>query len=496
MKQFTLDEVNSAIRVDPIYKTEGQVFPTAVDIEGVSSDTREIQPGQIFFAIKGDNLDGNDYVAEALDKGAVAVVMDDRTKIPDKGIIILVEDSVEALCKLAKYYRSKLNAKVVGVTGSVGKTSAKDFIAEVAATSFKTWKTWKNRNNPIGLSHTILSAPQDTEVLVLEMGMRGLGEISVLTNIACPDVAVITCVGNSHIECLGSRENIRKAKMEIVEGLQNGGVLIVNGDDPFLFDYAKQEFSINHPLAAVSLDKTEDPDKMRNCTLFFRGTDIRFDDTGADFSIDATLADKKYHRDDFRLNVTGPHNVLNALIACLCHTVLEIGTASVFSEEEARQALDKIRAALAAHERESGRGAVYNTRDYTVIDDAYNAAPESMESAFENLKLLKNCKRKIAALGNMLELGSFAPVLHEQTGKSCATFNFDHVFITGENADDFIRGARSVDPDIKITKCTDTEDVKKNLEDYLEPGDAVLFKASHAFGFEELAAYFRTKGDA
>ncbi|MBP5654399.1 MAG: UDP-N-acetylmuramoyl-tripeptide--D-alanyl-D-alanine ligase [Clostridiales bacterium] len=496
MKQFTLDEVISAIGGDPVYNTASQVFATAVDISGITTDTRKIEPGQLFFALKGENFDGNEYATEALAKGAVAVVMSDRSKVPSEGISIIVDDTIVALGKLAKYQRFKLGAKVIGITGSVGKTSAKEFISEVAATSFNVWKTPENQNNEIGLAMTILTAPSDTDVLVLEMGMRGKGQISYLTNIACPDIAVITGIGFSHIELLGSRENIREAKMEITEGLTEGGVLVVNGDDPFLLEYAKKELSINHPLAAVSLDKEEDTDKMKNCMLFFRGTDIRQDDDGIVFDIEATLADRKYHQDDFRLKVTGAHNIRNAMIACLCHTVLEIGTASVFSEDEAKTALAKIREALESHERKPGRGATYRTRDYIVINDAYNAAPESMESAFANLDMLTGCKRKIAVLGNMLELGGFASELHEYTGVKCGEYSFDRVFITGDNADDFIRGARSVSPDLEIVKCEDTEDVKRNLEGFLEPGDAVLFKASHAFGFEGLADHFRAKGDA
>ena len=254
MKQFTLDEVISAIEGHPIYNCDEQVFATAVDIEGVTTDTRDMKPGEIFFAIKGENFDGHDYVEQALEAGVVAVVMSDRSKVPEKGITILVEDTVKALGMLAKHYRFKLDCKVIGITGSVGKTSVKEFISEVCATSFKVWKTPANLNNEIGLAKTILSAPSDASVLVLEMGMRGEGQIRYLTNIACPDIAVITGIGYSHIELLGSRENIGRAKMEITEGLRDGGVLVVNGDDPYLLEIAKKELSISHPLAAVSVD--------------------------------------------------------------------------------------------------------------------------------------------------------------------------------------------------------------------------------------------------
>jgi len=496
MSKFTLDEVISAIKGEPVYNTASPVFATAVNITGVSTDTRTIRPGELFFAIKGENFDGHDHVGDALQKGAAAVVMSDRSKIPSVGITILVKDTVTALGDLAKYQRFKLGAKVIGITGSVGKTSAKEFISEVASVSFKVWKTDANMNNEIGLAKTILEAPSDTEVLVLEMGMRGEGQIRYLTNIACPDIGVITGVGYSHVELLGSRENIRKAKMEITEGITEGGVLVVNGDDGFLLDYAKKELSINHPLAAVSCDQECDQDKMKNCMLFFRAVNINKDKEGADFDIEASLAGKTYYREGFRLNLTGEHNIRNAMIACLCETILKIGTSSEFSEEDAMVHLDKIRQVLSAHERKPGRGATYRTRDYVVIDDAYNAAPESMESAFENLNGIVGCKRKIAVLGNMLELGQYSPMLHEQTGRACAGFRFDKVFITGDNAEDFIRGAKAIDPDIDIIRCDDTEDVKRRLEGTVEPGDALLFKASHAFRFEELAGFFRAKGDA
>jgi len=494
---FTLDEVINSVGGTVLYNTVEPVFTTAVDITGVSTDTRTIKPGEVYFALKGIK-DGHDYCKQAIEKGAAAIVVSDRNKVPGGACAIVVNDTIEALGQLARHYRFKLNAKVICITGSVGKTSTREMISEVLSNTFKVWATPSNQNNEIGLPKSILSAPADTEVLVLELGMRGLGEIRYLSKIACPDIAVITNVGYSHIERLGSRENIRKAKMEIAEGLVDDGVLIVNGDDSFLFEYAKATLPINHLIGAVSVDHSGDEKKQLNCPLFFSGKNIKFDETGMTFDIETRRINQCRLFPGFRLNLYGIHTVRNAMFACICHSILVNGR-QVFepvSEARADYEMNKIKETLAAHKNIDGRGAVYNTKRYIVINDAYNAAPESMETAFLNLSIIGKGRRMVLALGNMLELGDFAPELHESVGRYCAGYAFDRVFIVGENAEDFIRGAHAVNPDLQIVKCDDTSDVRGKLLDYVEDGDALLFKASHAFGFEDLAFEFIEKGNA
>ena len=215
---FTLEEVKKAVGGRFVSKTEGIVFATSIEISGVSTDTRTIKEGELFIALKGENFNGNDYLAKAVELGACALVTDDERAVPEGANAIVVDDTVKALGLLANHYRFKLGCKVIAVTGSVGKTSTRTMITEVLKTGLKVHSTKANNNNEIGMSKTILSAPEDSEVIVVEMGMRGPGQISYLTKIARPDIAIITNIGYSHIGILESKDAILNAKMEICEG--------------------------------------------------------------------------------------------------------------------------------------------------------------------------------------------------------------------------------------------------------------------------------------
>ena len=487
-QMFTLDEVKHAISGERISKTRDRVNETSVIISGVSTDTRTITEGNIFFGIRGDNFDGCAYAMEALEKGACCVVVDDEKYIPEGGIGIVVKDTVEALGQLANHYRFKLNAKVIAVTGSVGKTSTRNLIAAVIATGKRVHSTKANNNNEIGMSMTILSAPEYTEVIVLEMGMRGFGEISYLTRIACPDIAVITNIGYSHIGRLGSRDNIMKAKMEIAEGLTDGGILAVNADDAKLFDYAKKTLTINKLIAAVTVDESDDDIKSINCPVMVRAHNLKHTDTGIDFNVyfkkmnGSVDSEIPYHVESHCEHAV--RNVLFALfVAYMC---------GLYDTMESSEAIKKVVSDIAA---DNGRGAVTITKKYLVVNDAYNAAPESMGSAFKNFVYQSKGRRSVLALGGMLELGDFATGLHEMVGKDCAQYHFDRIFVTGDNADDFIRGAHMIDLSLSIVKCANVEDLERNLGEYVKPGDAILFKASHSFGFEKLAERFIVRGN-
>ena len=487
-QMFTLDEVRHAIGGEMIYKTAEPVFDTSITISGVSSDTRKIKQGDIFFGLRGDNFNGNEYAGQAIEKGAVCVVVDEASYIPAGGVGIVVEDTVNALCLLAKHYRFKLGAKVIAVTGSVGKTSTRNMIADVLATGLKVHSTKANDNNEIGMAGTILAAPEDTEVMVLEMGMRGLGEISYLTGIARPDIAVITNVGYSHIGRLGSRENIMKAKLEIAEGLTDGGILAVNSDDGDLLRSASNTLSINKLIAAVSVNDGENVPCPSSCPVVMSAEDITEDEKGMEFAVRLRRMDKEYDSESrFLVPHHGAFAIRNAVFALFCAYMC-----GLMSD---RSKKDTIRKVIANAGLSEGRGKVIETKKYLIVNDAYNAAPESMENAFRSFGWTAKERRKIAVLGGMLELGDFAPFLHEQTGKACAKYGFDIIIVTGENADDFIRGAHGVDGSLRIIKCADTDEVGKELEACVRPGDAILFKASHSFNFEGLAKTFTEKGN-
>lgn len=473
-KMFSLSEIANAVggRVVGSVSSSDDIF-----VSGVSKDTRTIEEGNLYVALKGENFDGHDFCAMAHEKGAGAHLVSDESKIVDGTIAIVVDDTLKAFGDLAKAYRFKSGVKVVAVTGSVGKTSTREMIAGCLAPSFKVFSTKRNENNEIGLPMTILSAPEDTEVMVLEMGMRLRNEISYLTNIACPDFAVITNVGYCHIERLGSRDEIRLAKMEILEGLLEKGVLAVNGDDDFLYSYAKENIKADTNLASVTLNsKTES-----EAPISINATNIRFAD-GMDFDVEYKDNGEVSSFANIHLNLSGIHNVRNCLFGLMC--VAKLGG----SVEKAIEAVSQIK-------EMNGRGAIFYGENLTVINDAYNAAPESMAAAFFNLNLVGEGKRKIAVLGGMLELGDYAPMLHEATGKECGKYKFDHIFVTGDQKDDFINGLLASDKDAKYTVCEDSEDTYQKFISYCRKGDVVLFKASNAFGFQKLAERALEEGE-
>lgn len=335
------------------------------------------------------------------------------------------------------------------------------------------------------MSKTILSAPEDSEVIVVEMGMRGEGQISYLTKIARPDIAIITNVGYSHIGILGSKEAILKAKMEICEGLTDGGIIAVNADDRRLFDHCVKELPINNFIAGIVAGSEDD----LPCPLIISATDVKETESGMSFGVVLKRMNQcSSFSVPLNVGMYGQNAVRNALFAIFCAYITEI-TGSAENREKIAEVISN-RSAI------DGRGAITETNRYLIMNDAYNASPESMENAFLNFSKKAKGHRKVLALGGMLELGDFAPGLHELTGKDCASYDFDRVFVTGDNADDFIRGAHMINMQLEIVKCKDTEDVSRRLEDYVRDGDAILFKASHSFGFEKVAQSFIEKGNS
>ncbi len=478
-KMMSLEEVSNAVSGKIVNKSLNGYEP--ICISGVSKDTRTIEEGNIYVAIDGERFKGHDFTQQAIDSGASCVLVNDPDKIPQGAVGVVAEDTVRALGDLARAYRFKLGAKVICVTGSVGKTSTREMIACALSSSFSVFSTKRNENNEIGLPMTILSAPEDTEVLVLELGMRLRGEISYLTNVACPDIAVITNVGYSHIERLGSQQEILLAKSEITEGLTEGGILAVNADDKLLFDYSRNNIHIGNGLVGIRVvtDPSKASGEVMNCPLMVSAYDVDFED-GCKFRMDITGADKEEMKVSLSLN--GIHNVRNALFALLCAHLTGADMA-------------KAAASLSSYEQMNGRGKTTDANGMRIINDAYNASPESMKAAFANLDILGKGRRKIAVLGGMLELGDYAPMLHEQVGRDCGSYAFDKIFVTGDNRDDFVRGLLAVRSDADLTLCEDTEDVREKVSGYAREGDCILFKASNAFGFEKLASEMSREKD-
>ena len=378
-----------------------------ITVTGVSTDTRTIQPGDLFIALAGEKFDGHHYVDTAVQNGAAAVIVSRPVvcAVPQ----LLVDDTLSALQQLAAYYRSTLDIKVVGITGSNGKTSTRDMTATVLSSRYKVYSTAKNFNNEIGLPKSVLELDDSYDIAVLEMGMNHFGEISRLTAIAKPDVALITNVGKAHIGNLGSQENILKAKLEILEGLHPDGLLILNGDDPLLQSADTGRF------AKSFIGITGDG-------LTLQAKNIA--SVGGTTVFDLLYEGKTVHGS---IPVLGNYNVLNALEAI--RTGIHFG----ITPEEALNALAGYRVVGMRQEEEI-------LQDITLVKDYYNASPDSCRVALETLGSHAKGGKKIAVLGGMLELGGYAEQEHRALAEMCVTYGVSHAFFIGENSAAFKEG--------------------------------------------------------
>ena len=426
--------------VDPKYKD--------VTFLGACNDTRKIMPGQLFIALQGAR-DGNEFVPDAIAKGAAAALC--SRSVGDYPTII-VEDTRKALGDIARQERLRIGMKVVGITGSVGKSTTKEMVACVLQGSYRVAKTPVNHNNDIGMPMAILSMPEDTEVAVLEMGMNHFREMAYLATIAQPDIGVIINIGTAHIEHLGSMEGILQAKLEIREGMKENGTLILNGDDALLWNHERASgmklcfFGINNPESQV------------------RGSDIQEKDGSLSF---------RAVREDTRLQVEmaleGIHYVPDALAAVA--VAMELGVAP-----------EDICTRLRNFENLAGRQEIFQVKGYTIIKDCYNASPESMAAA---LNVLKNKPgRHVAVLGDMLELGVCTQAEHYKVGRIAAE-TVDVLLAYGPNSVRMLNGARTGGMDESRARAfTDRAWLVQVLKKVARPGDAILFKGSRGMQME------------
>ena len=431
-----------------------------LEVENFSKDPRTIQKGDIYIGIKGEKFDGSNFWNQALDAGATAVLIsniqiskEEKEKYKDK-TIIQVEDTLEALYEIAKYKRSLYNIPVIAVTGSVGKTSTKDIIASVVSQKYKTLKTEGNNNNNIGLPLTILKL-KDHEALVVEMGMNHFGEISLLTNIAKPTLAVITNIGTSHIGNLGSRENILKAKLEILEGMKIPRVIINNDND------------LLHKWYEENKEKIEIHTYGINNSSDIIAEKIELGEEKSKFV--AKTSSEKVNID---VPVGGEHFVYNALCGFMVGKILGL------SSKEIQNGILKFELTKKRMDiRVLKNGA-------TLINDSYNASYESMKASLKYLSSRTDF-RKIAVLGDMLELGDFSKELHEKVGEEVANDNIDVLICRGEFAKNIISKAN----ENKKTQCIllqNNEEILSKLQEILKEGDVVLIKASNGMKFYEI----------
>ncbi len=428
-------------------------------IRSVVTDSRLATPGSVFVAIVGDRLDGNDYAQDAVARGAEAVVVSRNVSVT-RGEQILARNTKDAYIEMAGNYRRQFGPKIAGVTGSVGKTTTKEMIAVIFESFGPTLKNKGNKNNEIGLPETLFEMDSATELAVLEMGMSALGDIHKLTVAAQPSAAIITGIGISHIEALGSKENILKAKLEIIDGMPPDGILVMNGDDDLLMSAR-----IDIPLTTATFGiRTADSD-VTALNIMIRETTTEF-----------TLKDRLNGSFEALLPCIGNHNILDALAAYTVAT---------------RMGLDPARcvAALKDYVPAGMRQRFIDFNGITVIEDCYNANPDSMKAALTTLSKLHNNGIRIAVLGDMLELGDYTFDSHRDLGIEAARLGIDILLCYGDNMEICVEAAKAA----KITSAEHFKSKEKMVE-YLKntvhSGDAVLFKASRAIALEEVIEEF------
>lgn len=447
MEDLTLYEIIKAV--------EGSYgYPSTEIISSVSTDTRKITKGCVFIALRGDKFDGHDFAKQAIELGATAVI----TEKPVEGVrCIIVDNTKKALADLAGYYRSRFNPVLVGITGSVGKTTTKEMTALVLSGKYMTLKTEGNFNNEIGLPHTLLKLSSEHEAAVIEMGMSDFGEISLLSQISRPSIAVITNIGYSHIENLGSREGILKAKLEILDGTSHDAPLILNGDDDML---SKLKDELNRDIVYYGIE---------NPNVDVRATEIETNDGVTTFVIN--YWGKKINA---KLNCVGIHNVLDSLAA------FSVG---IMAEIEPEQ----IVASLAQFIPSGLRQSIVKKGEQTVIIDCYNAAPDSIKASLAILSELTPMPggRRIAVLGDMLELGSMSQKLHEEVGTYVAASKTDILICYGNDSKHIAEKAKELGI-INSKYFSDKSEIVGYLKENIRKNDLLLFKASRGLKLEEV----------
>ena len=444
-----------------------------IPVSGCVLDSRKARGGEMFFALPGEHADGFDFIENAWKNGAALAIaaesrfaQSERKPLPPEGKALLLVASVEnALQKLAGAWRGEIGAKVIGVTGSNGKTTTKDMTAAVLAQSYRVYRSEENHNNELGLPLTILNAPAQTEVLVLEMGMRGLGQIAALCETARPDVGIITNIGTAHLELLLTQERIAQAKWELIESLPADGTGIINGEDCFSAGKAKQDSGRSFCFYGLE-GKYERPE--------LRGWNLRpWGSFGTEFEVsrgeESAVAN---------LPLPGEHNVLNALAALAAGRVLGV------SLEEGCRGLSALE--LSKMRLEVRKGLM----DSTLINDVYNANPASVRASLRVLKERAGKNKTAAVLGDMYELGDSRETEHIQLGAFLAGLEIDYLITVGELAEKIAWGARKAGyPETLLVVTGSLEEAALRAREFLTacaPGTWVLLKGSRGMKMEEI----------
>lgn len=429
-------------------------------ITSATTDSRNAEEGSLFIAICGENVDGHSYVEKAFSQGAACAIVEKDIDGDFENSVIRVENSISAMGKLARFIMNKISVPTVAITGSVGKTTTRDMTYAVMSQKFNTLKNENNFNNEIGVPLTVFNANEKTEAAVIEMGMDNFGEIDRLSKIAPPDVAIITNIGMSHIERLGSQENIYRAKSEMFNNLKPDGVIILNGDDKILMSH-KDELS--GKIITVGIE---------NKNADFTASNIKSTENSVSF-----IAKCKEKEFSVTLPLPGEHNVLNALLAIAAGACYGIPC-------------EKIREALSEFSMTKMRMDIIECNVITVINDCYNAAPDSVRAALSVLSKYKN--RKVAILGDIAALGEFSFSAHKNLGRDVVKNEIDLLFTIGENARFIAEGAFENGLDSEnIISAENIDDILPELLKRIKSNDVCLVKASRVMGLERVTEFLK-----
>ncbi len=457
MKNMTLENIEKACGGRYI----GTEAEKKTEVLGVVIDSRQVESGYLFVAIPGEKVDGHKFIPDVFAKGAAAVLSEQQLEDP-AGPYILVESTTKALRDLAEYYRKSLDIKVVGITGSVGKTSTKEMIASVLSEKYRVLKTEGNYNNEIGLPLTIFKIRAEHEVAVLEMGISEFGEMHRLATMANPDICVITNIGLCHLENLKTRDGILKAKTESFAHLKKDGIAILNGDDDKLSTV--RQVGDKEPVFYGMEEKMEYREDAKK-SVYATGVE----NLGL-YGMQARIHTPEGER-DVRIPIPGEHNVYNALAATAVGLSLGLS-------------LDQISAGILKAKTIGGRTNLLNTGSMTVIDDCYNANPVSMKASIDVLATAEG--RKIAVLGDMGELGENEKKLHYEVGEYLAKKEIDVLFCAGELSEEIAKAAQKESKTCEVYYFETRDALLEQLLPFLKKGDTVLVKASHFMEYPKI----------
>lgn len=451
MAEFRVSEVCIATNGTIVGNVQQEMFT------GISTDTRTIKQGDLFIPLVGDNFDGHDFIDKAIQNGAVGIIFSRKEMyIPEHITAIAVADTLLALQDLARFHRQRFTIPVVAITGSNGKTTTKDMAAAVLSNQYQILKTNANYNNEIGLPLTLLQLTKQHEVAIVEMGMRGRGQISQLANIALPTIGIITNVGETHLELLGTIENIAAAKAELLDVIPENGLSILNGDNVYVREMSKQAKSrillFGLKQGDIKAENIQIHAQSMNFTCFFANNQFLVE-----------------------IPTTGRHNVYNALAAIALG--MELGMTP-----------ESICAGLKNFNASPMRLHIEKLGDYLIVNDAYNASPMSVAAAIETLREVAKY-RKVAVLGDMLELGAIAVEAHEKIGEQLAKHHVDVVVTVGKLAANIAKRASLCGIE-KVVACSNHVEAQEALGKLLEPGDTILIKGSRGMKMENIIKMF------